>query len=255
MAVEPATKAPRQSKRDWSQIAGTVLFVLLVGSVIFAAVRLNYAPTTSDDPDTRLKSEYVLMIIQCVLGIGLLFLPGLLQKRFSIRLPQPLAIAFFAFLFCAIYLGEVRGFYFRIPFWDTILHAFSGAMLGALGLSLVALLNDTKRVAMHLTPFFVSFFGFCFALAAGTVWEIYEFAGDTFFGTNMQKFMTDSGELLVGRAALSDTMKDLIIDGLAALAVVTVGYFEIRRQFAADRLPELLDADSFRLTDDEEARA
>ena len=31
-------------------------------------------------------------------------------------------------------------------------------------------------------------FAFCFALAAGTVWEIYEFSGDHLLGLNMQKY-------------------------------------------------------------------
>lgn len=48
-------------------------------------------------------------------------------------MPSGMELAFLLFLFGAIYLGEVRGFYFRIPYWDTILHAFSGGMLGALG--------------------------------------------------------------------------------------------------------------------------
>ena len=47
----------------------------------------------------------------------------------------------------------------------------------------------------------------------------------------MQKCITAQGEVLIGRAALVDTMDDLIVDSLAALAVSVVGYFTtIRRR-------------------------
>ena len=36
--------------------------------------------------------------------------------------------------------------------WDNILHTFSGAMIGALGFSIVTLLNKTEKVPMELSP-------------------------------------------------------------------------------------------------------
>lgn len=162
--------------------------------------------------------------------------------------------AFFLFLFCAIYLGEVRNFYFRIPYWDTILHFFSGAMLGALGFYLVNLLNDSPRLRFALSAGFVTLFAFCFGLAAGAVWEIYEYTADTLFGTNMQKYMTDTGTVLVGNAALTDTMKDLIVDAIAVALVSTIGFFTIRDQMVVRALepraaPELADGGSHRALD------
>jgi hypothetical protein len=44
----------------------------------------------------------------------------------------------------------------------------------------------------------------------------------------MQKFRTATGHELVGHAALSDTMKDLIVDCLSALAIAVVGYISLR---------------------------
>ena len=249
---EPTESRRPGSRLDrWPQIVATILLVLLAASVVFSAIRLGLAPTVSDDPDVRIKSDYVLMILQCLLGIGVIFLPAWTQRRFSVKMPSGMELAFLLFLFGAIYLGEVRGFYFRIPYWDTILHAFSGGMLGALGFSLVVLMNDSRRLHIELSPFFVSFFAFCFAVTAGTVWEIYEFAADAVLGTNMQKFMTDTGEVLVGHAALSDTMKDLIVDSLAALLVVTVGHFSLRRSLASSAEPRLLDRDQFRVQRDD----
>ena len=134
---------------------------------------------------------------------------------------------YFAFLFCAIYLGEVRNFYYIIPHWDTILHAFSGAMLGAFGFTLVNILNDSERVKVTLSPAFIALFAFCFAVAVGAVWEIYEFSGDELFGLNMQKFRLSDGTELIGHKALRDTMKDIIIDTIGAAIVSLMGYFSL----------------------------
>jgi predicted alpha/beta-hydrolase family hydrolase len=47
----------------------------------------------------------------------------------------------------------------------------------------------------------------------------------------MQKFALETGEVLTGRAALQDTMMDLIADAVAALGVSTVYYItEVRKR-------------------------
>ena len=87
--------------------------------------------------------------------------------------------------------------YYLVPHWDSYLHAFSGGMLGALGFALVTVLNDTERVAVRLSPIFVALFAFCFALAAGAVWEIYEYTFDGLLGLNMQRYHLADGTMLV----------------------------------------------------------
>ena len=69
-----------------------------------------------------------------------------------------------------------------------------------------------------------------FAVFLGVVWEFYEFTADGILHTNMQKFALESGEPLVGRAALMDTMKDLIVDTVGALVMAIVGYISIKYQ-------------------------
>ena len=213
-----------------ARVVSFVVFTSLSLSVVYASVRLASAPAGSGgDPSVRAQSDYALMLIQCAGGLLVMFLPALINRTAAIRVPTGMQIAYLAFLYAAIYLGEVRNFYFRIPHWDAVLHFFSGAMLGALGFHLVRLLNESERPRISLSPGFVAFFAFCFALASGAVWEIYEFTIDGLFGTNMQKFRTDAGELLVGRAALTDTMQDFVVDALAALTVTVIGYLSLRR--------------------------
>ena len=101
----------------------------------------------------------------------------------------------------------------------------SGAMLGALGFSLISILNNTKSINVQLSPFFVSLFAFCFSVAIGAIWEIYEYAVDSLLSLNMQKFRLADGTPLIGQNALADTMKDIIVDTISALVISVAGYY------------------------------
>lgn len=54
-----------------------------------------------------------------------------------------------------------------------------------------------------------------------------EYTFDGILGLNMQKFITTEGQVLMGHNALSDTMKDLIIDAAGAAIASIVGYISI----------------------------
>ena len=135
----------------------------------------------------------------------------------------------YLFILCHLF-GEVRNFYFRIPYWDLILHGFSAGMLGALGFVIVNFLNDSKWKNIQLSPFFVALFAFCFSITCGAIWEIYEFLADGILGTNMQKFITADGIVLIGREAVRDTMEDFIVNVLGALIITTIGYIQLKRK-------------------------
>ena len=204
-------------------------FISLTLSIIFTIVKIITTPEEIVDPNiqARVKSDYVLMLIQCMLGVVVMMIPSIIERKWSIYIPNNIQIMYFIFLYCAIYLGEVKDFYYLVPHWDTVLHAFSGAMLGLLGFALVSFLNNAKHVKFVLSPFFVSLFAFCFALSAGAIWEIYEFTFDSLLSLNMQKFALSDGTPLVGQEALADTMKDIIVDAISALAVSVFGYFSL----------------------------
>lgn len=220
-----------EKKKNWFFVILLTLFIL---STFYAIYMLFHAPTQADTKFVRIKSDYVLMILQCIGGAIVLFLPSRIEKKLSINIPNQMEIVYFIFLFCAIILGEVQNFYYRIPFWDMILHGFSAAMFGALGFIVVSYLNDTEKMDLVLSPFFVAMFAFCFAMTIGTVWEIYEFSADALLGTNMQKFITAENEVLVGHAALVDTMKDLMVNTVGALLTTTWGYFTMKKRDTVD---------------------
>lgn len=217
---------------NWRRIIGVILFITLVLSIAYVLINIIRLPAVApdNDPTADVKSDYFLMLLQCSLALLVMFLPSVLQRKLSLDIPNYMFVMYFVFLYCAVYLGEVHHFYFVVPNWDVYLHMFSGAMLGALGFSLISILNEEERVNMHLSPFFIAFFAFCFALACSVVWEIYEFVVDSVAALNMQKYALEDGTLLIGRAALLDTMEDMIVALIGSLIVCVWGFVNLKRK-------------------------
>lgn len=65
----------------------------------------------------------------------------------------------------------------------------------------------------------VSTFGFAFAGVCGVFWEFWEFLCDSAADMNLQRYATSAGKLLVGRAALMDTMGDLLTNTIGAIVM------------------------------------
>ena len=220
----------KKSKINWQKILSYFVIITLVSTIVFLVFAINKAPTVADlnQPFIRVKSDYALMLSQCILGVVAMLLPGMLEHKLRIEIPSNMLILYTIFLYSAIYLGEVKSFYYNVSNWDNILHTFSGAMIGALGFSIVTLLNKTEEVPMNLSPLFVALFSFCFAVTLGVVWEFYEFTFDGLLGLNMQKFALENGTQLIGRAALTDTMIDLFVDAVGALIISIIGYISLK---------------------------
>ena len=154
-----------------------------------------------------------------VVGIlAVILLPHLLRRKFRLVFPYELELLAIVFAFAALFLGEVRGYYTAYPWWDSLLHASSGLLLGIFGFLLVYAMNENDTIGVNMKPGFVAFFAFLFALGVGTVWEIFEFAMDRLAGTNMQKPMWGDP------SGLTDTMWDLILDATGALVISLLGY-------------------------------
>lgn len=123
----------------------------------------------------------------CVLTLALMVVPSVLQVTFKIEFPSTLEIIILLFIFAAEILGEISSFYIWFPHWDTILHTLNGFLCAALGVSLVEILNNDKRIPFQLSPFFLAVVSFCFSMTIGVLWEFFEFGMDMFFLLDMQK--------------------------------------------------------------------
>jgi hypothetical protein len=171
-----------------------------------------------------------LVISQFILGGAALMLPKTIERRLKISIPAPMKAMFFAFLFCAVILGEVFDFYYRVPHWDDILHGTSGALTAYLGFTIVQVLSERSNGNLKLPTAFCAAFAFFFALSVGVVWELFEFSMDGLFGMNMQKAVLQSGEALAGHAAIVDTMKDIVVDCIGAITTSVVCCFSAKHK-------------------------
>lgn len=144
-------------------------------------------------------------------------LPALMERQYNVQIPPEFELLAILFVFASLFLGEVRGYYLRFWWWDAVLHVGSGLLLGLTGFLLVYILNQTDRIQIFMKPGFVALFSFAFAMAAGALWEIFEFTVDNLFGLNMQK------------SGLQDTMWDLIVDAFGALVFSVTGYLYLKR--------------------------
>lgn len=183
-----------------------VLQVVLLTQAIFALVEAQW-----------MTAAFTLAIILVT------FFPVLFEHRLRIFIPPQLQLLAIAFVFAALFLGEVRDYYVRFWWWDILLHTCSGFLLGIVGFLMVHILNEAERIHVSLKPGFVAFFAFLFALGMGVVWEVFEFTMDSLAGTNMQKPM------LGDPSGLTDTMWDLIVDGLGGLVIAVVGWRSLKR--------------------------
>lgn len=211
-----------------------IMYALTLASfvlpIIYIVIRMVFFSDSVSENEAGYHShaDYILMIVECLLGCLVINIPTLLSKRFKFEIPALLYTFYIVFLYCAIFLGEVRSFYYVIPGWDNNLHTMSSMMTGFFGLMVVYILNRDEHVVVKLSPFFIALFAFTFSVTIGSLWEIYEFSFDGLLGLNMQKFMKADGTQLVGHDALRDTMKDIIVDALGALVSSVIGYIAIK---------------------------
>ncbi len=169
----------------------------------------------------------------------LTFLPYFIEKNYSIKLPLEFEFVIFLFLYTALFLGELHDYYARFWWWDIMLHAGSALVIGIVGFLVLYVLYRGKKIEAR--PGMIVLFAFCFALAFGAIWEIFEFGIDQGFGFNMQK------------SGLIDTMWDLIIDALGAFVASLSGYLYLKRHedFIMSRVIRRLKKDNPTLFEEE----
>ena len=198
----------------------------------------------------------------CLLTLVLFLVPTFIEVNFSISIPETLEVVIALFIFAAEILGELLHFYTIFPFWDALLHTFNGFLAAAIGLALVSILNRSDRIAFSLSPFFCVVVAFCFSMTIGVLWEFFEFTCDQVMHTDMQKDYVvheinsvslnpdglntpihvpiesvivngeDWTEEIDGYLdiGLIDTMKDLQVNCIGAIAFSVIGFFYVKHR-------------------------
>ncbi|HEY9098016.1 MAG TPA: hypothetical protein VIN38_04020 [Thiobacillus sp.] len=168
--------------------------------------------------DSQWMNAFLVMAIMAIM-----FSPAVIGRRFHVYIPPEFHVLAVLFAFAALFLGEIHSYYMRFWWWDIALHTSSGLLMGILGFLLIYVLNSDERIGLHMRPGFMALFAFVFAVTVGTLWEVFEFAMDQIVGTNMQKPM------LGDPSGLTDTMWDMIVNALGALAISALGGWYMKR--------------------------
>jgi len=145
-----------------------------------------------------------------ILALVLTFLPTWIEKKYSISIPLDIELVIILFIYASLFLGEINKFYIKFWWWDIALHTFSAVAFALIGFIILFILFKTNKITSK--PIWIALFSFCFSVAIGSIWEIFEFSVDNFFGTNMQK------------SGLVDTMWDMISNCIGAASASLIGF-------------------------------
>lgn len=219
-----------RTKQEKLQLAAYIFTaVSFIVPIIYLIFKMIFGTVGENEAGYHSIADYTLMIIQCALGLLVLNVPSLLEKKFKFEVLPFLYVYYVFFLYCSIFLGEVTSFYYKFKWWDSFLHCTSSLMVGFFGFMVITILNRNDKILLNLSPFFVCLFAFCFAVMIGALWEIYEFTFDGLLRLNMQKHTGANGVEFTGHAALADTMKDIITDAAGALIASVIGYVGLKK--------------------------
>jgi uncharacterized membrane protein YjdF len=118
-----------------------------------------------------------------------------------------------------MFLGTANHFFTLFWWWDKMLHSFSGLIFANLGFLIAMYLGRNQELDSKFNRTLVVLFSFCFSVASGAVWEIYEYSMDEAFG------------FLYQGIGIDDTMLDIICDTLGALLFALLAFFQGNKRF------------------------
>jgi len=201
-------------KTNW--IINIIRTVMALAFVV-ALIRGIYVGVVNHE----IEADYFITAFTALISVGITYIPSFVQHKKIIAMPVMLQTIFTVFTFLAMFFGEILGFYDLFSWWDSMLHFSSGVIFGLIGYMLFISFNRDASIRGKLHPASVIMFAVCFSIACGTMWEIFEFAGDSLLGMNMQRWQTDiqpetwiamQNASNMSNPGLINTMKDIICD-------------------------------------------
>lgn len=184
------------------------------------------------------KGRLIFTIVQLLAMLFVLRIPAFIQEIYHFEIPHLLDFVLITFAFSGFILGDVFNFYGRIPYWDSVLHTFSGVVIAYVGFIVIEYLDKEFTIPLSVSPLFMSLIVVSVALAIGAIWEIGEYTVDDIFHTNNQQYMESTRSTLYdeddiplqGHDALNDTMKDLMLDLAGAIGVACIEYRKLEKK-------------------------
>lgn len=176
-----------------NKIERAIIYILraaFVGLAIFFLIRIL------TDPDYN-KWGGVLA------GLGLPFLPPLVEKVYKSHISFRIQLVYYVFLFISLDLGICLDWYKTAPYFDKAVHFGSGVLSALIGYYALVYFKVMKNPRGFKILFIVSL---CMLVAVG--WECFEFCCDKFLGQHMQQLVS---------VGVDDTMYDLLAAAAGSL--------------------------------------
>lgn len=161
---------------------------------------------------TTMQDNWETAIVSAI-GLILSFLPQIIERTLRVDLPLAYEFIIVLFVMLSMFMGEIGHAYGAFWWWDVMLHASSGVLLGYVGFLVLYILYQQKL--LRTSAIVIAFFTFAVGMASAGVWEIIEFSVDQVFGVHMQR-------------GAEDTMNDMIVAGLGSLLAAGAAYAHIK---------------------------
>lgn len=169
-----------------------IINYVLGAFVILSCITMMIIHLVDGDPNKRVSA--CLMTALCV------FIPFLIELVTKQRLGNSTIMAFLIFVFVSSFIGSAVGVFKHNDVFDKVCHTCFGYFGCYIGLLLASKMVDIKDHPWH--AFIICFL---FVMAGASLWEIFEFTGDTFFGGTAQ------GAKINGITPVTDTMLDIVV--------------------------------------------
>lgn len=150
-------------------------------------------------------------------AVVLTFVPEIMKKFMKLTIPVSLHFTGVLFVLASQWLGTYLRAYDMISWWDVMLHGFSALLVAMIGLLIMIYADKELVLFKHKKHGLVSLYVFLATATSAVLWEIFEYVGDTYFGTNAQL------------GSLSDTMEDMVI------CVIVGGFFALYLYYTLKR--------------------
>ena len=94
----------------WEKRIGIFVWITLVFSIGFSVFKIIVTPEVlvGDNVHVRVRSDYVLMLVQCLLGLFVFGLPNFLEREWKFDMPDYMTI-YDNILFCVFILCYLFG--------------------------------------------------------------------------------------------------------------------------------------------------
>jgi len=160
------------------------------------------------------------VVVNATFSLSVTLLPALLARDFGVHF-DPWLVLWITVAALLHSLGMV-GVYESVWWWDHLTHAFSAALVAAVGYAIVVAI-DRHSESVRFPPAFLWVFVFLSTVAVGVVWETMEFlTRELARAAGLQPVLIVYG--------IEDTILDLVFDCVGAIlaaVVIHVGGWQI----------------------------